>query len=425
MKICRLSDMERSKILRRSDRASEASETVRTILDTVRREGDSALISYTKKFDGVDISSIRVSDEEIREALSSVEPEFIAVLEKAAERIRDYHRRQKREGYIISENEGIVLGEKIVPLERVGIYVPGGSAAYPSTVLMDSIPASVALCPEIVMVTPPSRDGRVNPNVLAAASIAGVNEIYKVGGAQAVAALAYGTETIRRVDKITGPGNVFVQEAKRLVSSTVAIDMTAGPSEILIIAEDGSSPEVLASDLLGQAEHDRNATSILLCTSEKLAEDVSKEVERQLSILPRRDIASASIENNGKIIVCDSIDEAVALSNEIAPEHLELFLSDPFPELSKVKNAGSVFLGKYSPEALGDYMAGPNHTLPTNGSARFSSPLGVDDFVKRIQFTYYTREALEKDADPVALFARKEGLEGHARSALSRREYDE
>lgn len=425
MKICRLSDMERSKILRRSDKVSEASETVRTILDTVRREGDSALISYTKKFDGVDISSIRVSDEEIREALSSVEPEFIAVLEKAAERIRDYHRRQKREGYIISENEGIVLGEKIVPLERVGIYVPGGSAAYPSTVLMDSIPASVALCPEIVMVTPPSKDGRVNPNVLAAASIAGVNEIYKVGGAQAVAALAYGTETIRRVDKITGPGNVFVQEAKRLVSSTVAIDMTAGPSEILIIAEDGSSPEVLASDLLGQAEHDRNATSILLCTSEKLAEDVSKEVERQLSLLPRRDIASASILNNGKIIVCDSIDEAVALSNEIAPEHLELFLSDPFPELSKVKNAGSVFLGKYSPEALGDYMAGPNHTLPTNGSARFSSPLGVDDFVKRIQFTYYTREALEKDADPVALFARKEGLEGHARSALSRREYNE
>lgn len=425
MKILRLSDMERSKILRRSDKVSEASETVRTILDTVRREGDSALISYTKKFDGVDISSIRVSDDEIREALSSVEPEFIAVLEKAAERIRDYHRRQKREGYIISENEGIVLGEKIVPLERVGIYVPGGSAAYPSTVLMDSIPASVALCPEIVMVTPPSRDGRVNPNVLAAASIAGVNEIYKVGGAQAVAALAYGTETIRRVDKITGPGNVFVQEAKRLVSSTVAIDMTAGPSEILIIAEDGSSPEVLASDLLGQAEHDRNATSILLCTSEKLAEDVSKEVERQLSLLPRRDIASASIENNGKIIVCDSIDEAVALSNEIAPEHLELFLSDPFSKLAKVKNAGSVFLGKYSPEALGDYMAGPNHTLPTNGSARFSSPLGVDDFVKRIQFTYYTREALEKDADPVALFARKEGLEGHARSALSRREYDE
>ncbi len=425
MNIYRLSDMERSEILKRSDRVSETSDAVRTIIDTVRRDGDSALISYTKKFDGVDISSIRVSDEEIKDALSSVEPEFIAVLEKAAERICDYHRRQKREGYVISENNGIVLGEKIVPLERVGIYVPGGSAAYPSTVLMDSIPASVALCPEIVMVTPPSKDGRVNPGVLAAASVAGIREIYKVGGAQAVAALAYGTETIRRVDKIVGPGNVFVQEAKRLVSSTVAIDMTAGPSEILVVAEDGSSPEVLASDLLGQAEHDRNATSILLCTSEKLAEEVSREVDCQLSLLPRRGIASQSIENNGKIIICDSIDEAVELANEIAPEHLELFLSDPFSKLAGVKNAGSVFLGKYSPEALGDYMAGPNHTLPTSGSARFSSPLGVDDFVKRIQFTYYTKEALEKDAASVALFARKEGLEGHARSALSRREYNE
>lgn len=425
MKILKLSDMERSEILTRSDRVSEASETVRTILDTVRREGDSALISYTNKFDGVEISSIRVSDEEISEALSSADPGFIAVLEKAAERIRDYHSRQRRDGYIITGKDGVVLGEKIVPLERVGIYVPGGSAAYPSTVLMDSIPAFVAQCPEIVMVTPPSKDGRVNPSVLAAASIAGIREIYKVGGAQAVAALAYGTETIRRVDKIVGPGNIFVQEAKRLVSSTVAIDMTAGPSEILIVAEEDSSPDVLASDLIGQAEHDRNATSILLCTSEKLADEVSDAVERQLSVLPRRDIASRSIENNGKIIICDSVDEMIDLSNEIAPEHLELFLSDPFSKLGQVKNAGSVFLGKYSPEALGDYMAGPNHTLPTSGSARFSSPLGVDDFVKRIQFTYYTKEALGRDADSIALFARKEGLEGHARSALSRREYDE
>ncbi len=425
MKISRFSDVERSEILRRSDRDALISESVREIVDTVRRDGDSALISYTKKYDGAEICDIRVSEDEIRDAISSLDPLFISVLEKAAERIRDYHKRQKREGYVISENDGIVLGEKIVPLERVGIYVPGGSAAYPSTVLMDSIPASVALCPEIVMVTPPSEDGRVNPCVLASASIAGIREIYKVGGAQAVAALAYGTETIKRVDKIVGPGNIFVQEAKRLVSSSVAIDMTAGPSEILIVAEDGSSPEVLASDLIGQAEHDRNATSILLCTSEKLAREVSLSVERQLSTLPRRDIASQSIENNGRIIVCDSIDEAIELSNEIAPEHLELFLSDPFSKLGKVKNAGSVFLGKYSPEALGDYMAGPNHTLPTSGSARFSSPLGVDDFVKRIQFTYYTKEALEKDAGSVALFARKEGLEGHARSALSRSQYNE
>ena len=421
MKIYRLGEVDRNEILRRDIVEEKTLDSVRAIIDNVRKNGDSALREYTEKFDGVDISSFLVTEDEMKEALASVDSAFLSVLKKAKERIYDYHRRQKREGYIISENEGIVLGEKIVPLERVGIYVPGGSAAYPSTVLMDSIPAVVAGCREIVMVTPPGKDGKVNPAVLASASVAGIERIYKVGGAQAVAALAYGTESIPRVDKIVGPGNIFVAQAKRMVSGTVAIDMVAGPSEILIVAEDGSSPRILASDLLGQAEHDRNATSVLLCTSSELAEEVSEEVERQLETLPRREIASASIEKNGKIIVCSSVNEAIDLSNDIAPEHLELFLSDPFSKLDRVKNAGSVFLGKYSPEALGDYMAGPNHTLPTLGFARFSSPLSVDDFIKKYQFTYYTKEALEKDADSIALFARKEGLEAHARSALSRR----
>ena len=421
MKIYRLGEVDRNEILRRDIVEEKTLDSVRAIIDNVRKNGDSALREYTEKFDGVDISSFLVTEDEMKEALASVDSAFLSVLRKAKERIYDYHRRQKREGYIISENEGIVLGEKIVPLERVGIYVPGGSAAYPSTVLMDSIPAVVAGCREIVMVTPPGKDGKVNPAVLAAASVAGIERIYKVGGAQAVAALAYGTESIPRVDKIVGPGNIFVAQAKKMVSGTVAIDMVAGPSEILIVAEDGSSPRILASDLLGQAEHDRNATSVLLCTSSELAEEVSEEVERQLETLPRREIASASIEKNGKIIVCSSVNEAIDLSNDIAPEHLELFLSDPFSKLDRVKNAGSVFLGKYSPEALGDYMAGPNHTLPTLGFARFSSPLSVDDFIKKYQFTYYTKEALEKDADSIALFARKEGLEAHARSALSRR----
>ena len=421
MKIYRLGEVDRNEILRRDIVEEKTLDSVRAIIDNVRKNGDSALREYTEKFDGVDISSFLVTEDEMKEALASVDSAFLSVLRKAKERIYDYHRRQKREGYIISENEGIVLGEKIVPLEKVGIYVPGGSAAYPSTVLMDSIPAVVAGCREIVMVTPPGKDGKVNPAVLAAASVAGIERIYKVGGAQAVAALAYGTESIPRVDKIVGPGNIFVAQAKRMVSGTVAIDMVAGPSEILIVAEDGSSPRILASDLLGQAEHDRNATSVLLCTSSELAEEVSEEVERQLETLPRREIASASIEKNGKIIVCSSVNEAIDLSNDIAPEHLELFLSDPFSKLDRVKNAGSVFLGKYSPEALGDYMAGPNHTLPTLGFARFSSPLSVDDFIKKYQFTYYTKEALEKDADSIALFARKEGLEAHARSALSRR----
>ena len=425
MRIYKLSDVDRKEILRRDNTADRALDTVREIVENVRRNGDAALREYTKKFDGADIENLKVSEEEIEEALSSVDKEFLRVLGKAKSRILDYHRRQKREGYIISENDGIVLGEKIVPLERVGLYVPGGTAAYPSTVLMDTIPAFVAGCREIVIVTPPDKDGGINPVVLAAAAVAGVRTIYKVGGAQAVAALAYGTETIRRVDKIVGPGNIFVAEAKRLVSSVVSIDMVAGPSEILIVAEDGSNPAVLASDLLGQAEHDRNATSVLLCTSASLAEAVSKEVSRQLETLPRKAIASASIENNGKIIVCPSIDDAIELSNEMAPEHLELFLSDPFGKLAKVKNAGSVFLGKYTPEALGDYMAGPNHTLPTLGFARFSSPLGVDDFIKKYQFTYYTKDALEKDADDIAYFARKEGLEAHARSALSRRKDNE
>lgn len=422
MKIYSLCDVEKSGILSRETAEEKTLDSVREIIENVRRNGDSALREYTKKFDGVDVDDFLVGDDEIEEALSSIDEEFLSVLKKAKDRIYDYHRRQKREGYIVSENEGIVLGQKIVPLERVGIYVPGGSAQYPSTVLMDTIPALVAGCREIVMVTPPSKDGKVNASVLAAAKLAGVTRIYKVGGAQAIAALAYGTESIEKVDKIVGPGNIYVAQAKRMVSGLVGIDMVAGPSEILIVAEDDSSPRILASDLLGQAEHDRNAASILLCTSLSLAEAVKGEVDELLKTLPRREIAAQSIENNGRIIVCPTIDDAIDLSNEIAPEHLELFLSDPFSKLGRVKNAGSVFLGKYSPEALGDYMAGPNHTLPTLGFARFSSPLGVDDFIKKYQFTYYTKEALEKDADSIALFARREGLEAHARSALSRRE---
>ena len=330
-----------------------------------------------------------------------------------------------RNSFIINNQDGIVTGQKITPIEKVGLYVPGGTAAYPSTVLMDSIPAKIAGCSEICITTPPSTDGKVNPVILAAAKIAGVDRIFKIGGAQAVAALAYGTETVPKVDKIVGPGNAFVAEAKRQVFGLVSIDMIAGPSEILVIADSKSDPSFVAADLLSQAEHDKMASAVLVTDSEELAEKVSEEIEKQLKLLPREEIARTSIDNNGKIIVADNIEDVIDVSNEIAPEHLELCVDNPFDYLDKIKNAGSIFMGRYCPEALGDYFAGPNHTLPTSGTARFSSPLSVDDFVKKSQYTYYTKEALGKVYDSVAFFAEKEGLSAHARSATIRFESEQ
>ena len=322
----------------------------------------------------------------------------------------------------MTEENGIVLGQKIVPVSVAGIYVPGGTAAYPSTVLMDTIPAKIAGCGSVIMVSPPGKDGKLNPAVLASAYVAGVDRVFRVGGAQAIAALAYGTETIPRSDKIVGPGNIYVAEAKKQVSGVVSIDMIAGPSEILIISDGASKAKVVAADMLSQAEHDKNASAVLITDSERLAEEVRAELEVQLPLLPRYDIARASIDTNGKIIVVDSIEKAIEVSDRIAPEHLEVCVDNPFEYLDKIHNAGSVFLGRNCPEALGDYIAGPNHTLPTSGTARFSSPLSVDDFVKKYQFSYYTQSALASVADDVALFARREGLEAHARSALVRKE---
>ena len=333
---------------------------------------------------------------------------------------RSFHRQQVRSSFILTEKPGVVMGQKILPIEKVGLYVPGGTAAYPSTVLMDAIPAKIAGCEKIVMATPPGADGKINPAILAAAKIAGVTDIFKMGGAQAVAALAYGTRSVPKVDKIVGPGNAYVAEAKKQVFGMVAIDMIAGPSEILVLADGKSDPRVVAADLLSQAEHDRNATAVLVTESMELAKAVQLEIETQLERLPRRDIARASVDCNGMIIVAEDLMQGIAVANRLAPEHLELLVDDPFSYLDAIRNAGSVFLGRSCPEALGDYFAGPNHTLPTSGTARFSSPLGVDDFVKKSQFLYYTPEALDAVADDVAKFARKEGLEAHARSALVR-----
>ena len=352
--------------------------------------------------------------------MNQVEPEFLEVLQKAAANIREFHTAQVRQSLVLTPRSGVVLGQRITPIERVGLYVPGGTAAYPSTVLMDAIPAKIADCEKIVMVTPPGADGKINPAILAAAKIAGVTDIFKMGGAQAVAALAYGTQSVPNVDKIVGPGNAFVAEAKKQVFGMVAIDMIAGPSEILVLADGRSDPKVVAADMLSQAEHDRNATAVLVTESMALAQAVQAELETQLEALPRRDIARSSVDNNGMIIVADTLMQGIDIANRLAPEHLELMVDDPFSYLDAIRNAGSVFLGRSCPEALGDYFAGPNHTLPTSGTARFSSPLGVDDFVKKSQFLYYTPDALNAVAEDVAAFARKEGLEAHARSALAR-----
>ncbi len=421
IKIYNWGEVPSSEIFARENIASNVEEVVSSIIADVKARGDAALYDYAKKFDKASLSSLEVSAEEIDEAFRSVESEFLDVIREAAQNIRAFHEKQVRQSFIISECEGVVTGQKITPIEKAGLYVPGGTAAYPSTVLMDSIPAKIAGCREIVMVTPPSADGKVNPVILAAAKIAGVDRIFKVGGAQAVAALAYGTESIPKVDKIVGPGNAYVAEAKKQVFGEVSIDMIAGPSEILVVATSDNDPRHIAADLLSQAEHDKMASAVLVCDSREFAQDVSEELERQIPELPRAEIARASIDNNGKIIVAkDDLMLAIDIANEIAPEHLELCVDNPFDYLDRVKHAGSIFMGKYCPEALGDYFAGPNHTLPTSGSARFSSPLSVDDFVKKSQFTYYTKEALGKVADKVALFAHKEGLDAHAKSATVR-----
>ena len=394
---------------------------VADIIATVRRDGDKALYAYCERFDGAKLSSLAVTAEEIDEAMEQVDPQFIEILQKAAKNIRAFHEKQVRNSFIINNEVGIVIGQKVIPVDRAGLYVPGGTAAYPSTVLMDSIPAKIAGCREVVMVTPPGKDGKINPVILAAARVAGVDRIFKLGGAQAVAALAYGTESVPKVDKIVGPGNAFVAEAKKQVFGVVSIDMIAGPSEILIIADGKSNAEHVAADLLSQAEHDKLASAVLVTDSAELASAVSAELERQIPLLERAEIARESIDRNGKIIVAKSIDEVIDISNEIAPEHLELCLDNPFDYLDRIRHAGSIFMGRYCPEALGDYFAGPNHTLPTGGSARFSSPLSVDDFVKKTQYTYYTEQALARVADDVAFFATKEGLTAHAKSAIVRK----
>ena len=395
---------------------------VTDIIENVKSKGDEALFAYCEKFDKAKLTALAVTPEEIQEAVDSIEPRFLDILTRAAENIRAFHSRQVRNSFVLNDTPGVVMGQKIIPVDRAGLYVPGGTAAYPSTVLMDAIPAKIAGVKELVMVTPPNPQGKINPVILAAAYVAGVDRIYKVGGAQAVAALAYGTESIPRVDKIVGPGNAFVAEAKRQVYGQVSIDMIAGPSEILIVADGASNPRHLAADLLSQAEHDVLASAVLVTDSQRLAEAVRDELEIQIPQLERADIARASIDNNGKIIVAEDLKQAIEISNQIAPEHLELCLDNPFDYLDSIRHAGSIFMGRNCPEALGDYFAGPNHTLPTMGMARFSSPLSVDDFIKKTQFTYYSRDALAKVAEDVAYFATAEGLTAHARSAVIRME---
>ena len=422
IRILNYSELKAEEIFARTSPTESVSDTVAEIIARVREAGDAALYEYGEKFDGVRLTSLAVTPEEMEEALTLVEDEFLAILKKAAVNIRRFHEKQVRNSFILNEENGVVIGQKIIPVDRAGLYVPGGTAAYPSTVLMDAIPAKIAGCREVVMVTPPGKDGRVNPVILAAAHVAGIDRIFKVGGAQAVAALAYGTQSIPKVDKIVGPGNAYVAEAKKQVFGTVSIDMIAGPSEILIVADGKSSPRHLAADLLSQAEHDRMASAVLVTDSAELAAAVQAELEVQIPLLSRSEIARTSIDVNGKIIVAPDLDTAIEIANEIAPEHLELCVDNPFDYLDRIRHAGSIFMGRNCPEALGDYFAGPNHTLPTSGTARFSSPLSVDDFVKKTQYTYYTKDALARVVEDVAYFAEKEGLTAHAKSAVIRLE---
>lgn len=424
IRILKYGEVANSDIFARAVPAVNVEAIVSEIIANVRERGDAALFEYCKKFDKAELTSLQVSEAEIDEALAQTAPELIEIMKKAAANIRRFHERQVRNSFIINNEDGIVVGQKIIPVDRAGLYVPGGTAAYPSTVLMDAIPAKIAGCREVVIVTPPGADGSINPAILAAASIAGVDRIFKVGGAQAIAALAYGTETVPKVDKIVGPGNAFVAEAKKQVFGRVSIDMIAGPSEILIVADRDTDPRFAAADLLSQAEHDKMASAVLVTDSMELAVAVQKQLEAQIPLLERAEIARASIDNNGKIIVADTLDAAIEIANEIAPEHLELCVDSPFDYLDKIRHAGSVFMGRNCPEALGDYFAGPNHTLPTSGTAKFSSPLSVDDFIKKTQYTYYTRDALSRVAKDVAAFAKAEGLTAHAKSAVIRTEED-
>ena len=420
MKIIAYEELKQGELLMRGMQQYNVGPQVAAIVSDVASRGDEALFDYCERFDKVKLESLEVSSEEIEQAMGEVSSELLSAMELAARNIREFHSHQLREGFTLNREDGVCMGQKVTPIEKVGLYIPGGTAAYPSTVLMLAIPAKLAGCSEIVITTPPSKNGSVAAPILAAAKLAGVTRIFKVGGAQAVAALAYGTNTVPKVDKIVGPGNAYVAEAKRQVFGLVNIDMIAGPSEILVVADATCDPSHVAADLLSQAEHDKMASAVLVTDSMALAQAVSEEVERQLQTLPRQEIARASIENNGRIIVTDDLFLAIDAANELAPEHLEICVDDPMPYLDRIQNAGSVFLGKYCPESLGDYLAGPNHTLPTSGTARFSSPLSVDDFVKKTQFTYFTPEALRKVTGDIGVFARAEGLEAHARSAESR-----
>ncbi len=422
IRILKVGEVSGQEIFARNMPTVNVEEKVAEILRNVRERGDEALREYTEKYDHAKPESLTVTLAEMQEALQAVDPDFMRILERAAENIRKFHSRQVRNSFLINDEDGIVMGQKVIPVDRAGLYVPGGTAAYPSTVLMDVIPAKIAGVKEVIVTTPPGADGKINPVILAAAKTAGADRIVKAGGAQAIAALAYGTESVPKVDKIVGPGNAFVAEAKRQVYGMVAIDMIAGPSEILVVADGKSNPAYLAADLLSQAEHDKVASAVLVTDSQELAERVRDEIERQLPLLERCAIARESVDNNGKIIVAEDLRAAIEIANEIAPEHLELCVDNPFDYLDSIRHVGSVFLGRNCPEALGDYLAGPNHTLPTQGTAKFSSPLSVDDFVKKTQYTYYTKEALARVAQDVAAFARKEGLTGHARSAVIRTE---
>lgn len=412
-------------ILNRDLRAEKnVEQAVEAIIADVRARGDEALRDYARRFDGAVVENLLVSEEEIDEALKNTDPYFGETLCMAAANIEAFHRKQLHNDFVMDGAEGVVLGQKYTPIEKAGVYVPGGTAAYPSTVLMDVIPAKVAGVSDIIMTTPPGKDGKINPVILAAASVAGVTKIVKAGGAQAIAALAYGTQSVPAVDKIVGPGNVYVATAKRMVFGKVGIDMIAGPSEILVLADSGCNPAWVAADLLSQAEHDTLASAVLVTDSVDLAKAVQAELEVQIPKLSRADIARKSIDDNGKIILCDDLNKAVEACNIIAPEHLELCVEDPFGLLPQIKNAGSIFLGRHVPEALGDYFAGPNHTLPTSGTARFSSPLGVDDFVKKSSFLYYTPKALAEVAERVTDFALREGLDAHAKSVAIRGQKD-
>ena len=425
IKIFEVGKIKEEEIFARNEPVSEVGGIVSEIINNVKTNGDKALSEYLEKFDKVKLTDFKVSEEEITAALTKVEPEFLEILKEAESNIRAFHEKQVRQGFMMTAKNGVILGQRVVPIEKVGIYVPGGTAAYPSTVLMDAVPAKIAGVSEIIMVTPPNKTGEINSYILAAAKIAGVTAIYKLGGAQAVAALAYGTESVPKVDKIVGPGNAFVAEAKKQVFGQVGIDMIAGPSEVLVLADGKSNPKFVAADLLSQAEHDKNASCVLITESEKLAKEVRQEIENQLACLLREEIARGSIGNNGKIIICKDLLQGIDIANRIAPEHMEVCVDEPFNYLGLIKNAGSVFLGRYNAEPTGDYFAGPNHTLPTSGTARFYSPLSVENFVKNIQYSYYTEEALKTDYKKISYFANKEGLTAHARAVDIRFEEQE